>query len=99
MTLLNWTLSFIITQTFHSMVCSPLKSYGTFWVYAGVCVLGVLFVLTKVPETKGKTLEEIEQYFKTGKGGGGAGEGNKLVIVTSVIVAIISGVLIGLLAQ
>ena len=52
----------------------------------------------QVPETKGKTLEEIEQYFKTGKGGGGGG-GNKLVIVTSVIVAIISGVLIGLLAK
>ena len=48
MTLLNWTLSFVITQTFHSMVCSPLKAYGTFWFYAGVCVVGVLFVLTTV---------------------------------------------------
>eukprot|EP00037_Helgoeca_nana_P019693 m.193101 g.193101 ORF g.193101 m.193101 type:complete len:531 (+) comp24970_c0_seq1:178-1770(+) len=99
MTLLNWTLSFIITKTFQSMVCSPLQSYGTFWFYGGICILGVLFVLTKVPETRGKTLEEIETYFKTGKGGGGAGDGNKLVGITSVIVGIISGVLIALLLK
>lgn len=81
------------------MVCSPLQSYGTFWFYGGICILGVLFVLTKVPETRGKTLEEIETYFKTGKGGGGAGDGNKLVGITSVIVGIISGVLIALLLK
>lgn len=99
MTLLNWTLSFIITKTFQSMVCSPLGSYGTFWLYGGICVVGVLFVLTKVPETRGKSLEEIEEYFKTGKGGGAAGDGNRLVLITSVTVAIITGILIALLLK
>mmetsp|Transcript_31116 Transcript_31116/g.81549 ORF Transcript_31116/g.81549 Transcript_31116/m.81549 type:complete len:533 (-) Transcript_31116:39-1637(-) len=97
MTLLNWTLSFVITKLFHTMVCSPLQAYGTFWLYGGICVVGVFFVLTKTPETKGKTLEEIEEYFTTGKGGGGAGAGNKLVIYTSLIVAVVTGVLLALI--
>ena len=33
---------------------------NTFYIYAGICVVGFLFVLFKVKETKGKTLEEVE---------------------------------------
>lgn len=29
-----------------------LHEYGTFWFYAGVCLVGVLYVLVGVPETK-----------------------------------------------
>jgi len=36
---------------------------GTFWTYAGVCLAGLFFVFLRVPETKGKTLEEIEHEF------------------------------------
>jgi hypothetical protein len=35
---------------------------GTFWLYAGICAAGLLFIQLKVPETKGKTLEEIERH-------------------------------------
>ena len=38
-----------------------LGSYGTFWLYGIVCVLGYIFVFKYLPETKGKTLEEIER--------------------------------------
>jgi MFS family permease len=34
---------------------------GTFWLYSGICVLGFLFILRRLPETKGKTLEQIER--------------------------------------
>ena len=34
---------------------------GTFWIYAAVCVAGFVFILLRVPETKGKTLEQIER--------------------------------------
>jgi sugar porter (SP) family MFS transporter len=33
----------------------------TFWLYAGICVAGFAFILLKLPETKGKTLEQIER--------------------------------------
>ena len=38
-------------------------SAGTFWLYAGICVAGFVFILLKLPETKGKSLEEIERQL------------------------------------
>jgi len=58
-TLALWIASFVLTFTF-PLLNSTLGSYGTFWVYSGICVLGFLFIRNKLPETKGKSLEEIE---------------------------------------
>jgi len=55
-----WVACFILTFTF-PLLNEALGSYGTFWIYSGICVLGFLFLLKKLPETKGKTLEEIEK--------------------------------------
>jgi len=33
---------------------------GTLWLYAEICVLDFIFIFFKLPETKGKTLEQIE---------------------------------------
>ena len=54
-----WIACFILTYTF-PLLNESLGAAGTFWVYAGICVLGFVFILVKLPETKGKTLEEIE---------------------------------------
>eukprot|EP00043_Microstomoeca_roanoka_P007023 m.68003 g.68003 ORF g.68003 m.68003 type:complete len:507 (+) comp13662_c0_seq1:177-1697(+) len=62
-TLLNWTCSFIVTETFAS-IKSALHEQGVFWLYGGVCIAGVIYVWLDVPETKGRSLEEIEAYFK-----------------------------------
>ena len=50
---------FILTYTFPIMN-AYLGPSGTFWVYAGICILSLVFILAKLPETKGKSLEEIE---------------------------------------
>jgi len=38
-----------------------LGSYGTFWIYSFVCLAGFVFFLSRLPETKGKSLEELER--------------------------------------
>ena len=57
-----WAACFVLTYTFPLMNAS-LGTSGTFWVYAGVCMLGFLGVKRWLPETKGKTLEEIESFW------------------------------------
>ena len=62
-TLLNWCLSFIVTESFASLL-SALGPANTFTTFAAVCAVGVGFVALCVPETKGKTFEEIEALFR-----------------------------------
>ncbi len=38
-----------------------LGAHGTFWLYGAICVLGFAVILTRLPETKGKSLENIER--------------------------------------
>jgi SP family sugar porter-like MFS transporter len=57
-----WVASFILTFTF-PLLNNALGAAGTFWVYALICLGGFIFVFKKLPETKGKTLEEIEDFF------------------------------------
>ena len=55
-----WIACFILTYSF-PMLNAKLGSAGTFWLYAGICVAGLAFIFFKLPETKGKTLEQIER--------------------------------------
>jgi len=55
-----WGAYFILVFTF-PFLAKQLGAYGPFYLYAGICLLGFLFVKGKVYETKGKTLEELEQ--------------------------------------
>ncbi len=54
-----WAADWIVTQTF-PMLRESVGPGRTFWVYAACSLLGALFVLSFVPETKGRTLEAIE---------------------------------------
>lgn len=55
-----WIACFILTYTF-PMLNAKLGSAGSFWLYAAICVLGFIFIFAKLPETKGKSLEQIER--------------------------------------
>ncbi|MFL5783714.1 MAG: sugar porter family MFS transporter [Bacteriovoracaceae bacterium] len=57
-----WVACFVLTYTFPIMN-KALGAAGTFWIYAGICALGFAFTYQRLPETKGKTLEEIEESF------------------------------------
>jgi SP family sugar porter-like MFS transporter len=54
-----WSASFVLTYTF-PLLNNSLGAYGTFWLYGLICMLGFLFMKANLPETKGKTLQEIE---------------------------------------
>jgi len=59
----NWASNFIVTATFLNLI-NLLGKAGTFWLYGLIGFLGLLFIWRKVPETKGKSLEEIEESWK-----------------------------------
>ncbi len=54
-----WVACFILTYTF-PILNKLLQAGGTFWLYSFICLAGFIFILKKLPETKGKSLEEIE---------------------------------------
>jgi SP family sugar porter-like MFS transporter len=54
-----WGACFILTYTF-PLLNQLFKASGTFWLYGFICILGFWFILKRLPETKGKSLEEIE---------------------------------------
>jgi len=54
-----WIACFLVTFSF-PILNQRLGAAGTFWTYAAICFAGFLFIWRCIPETKGKTLEEIE---------------------------------------
>ena len=55
-----WVGSSTLTYTF-PLLNTALGSYGTFWIYSAVCAAGFLFFVRRLPETKGKSLERLEE--------------------------------------
>jgi SP family arabinose:H+ symporter-like MFS transporter len=58
-----WLACVALTMTFLSLA-QAITISGAFWLYAALCILTCLFVRFVTPETKGKTLEEIEQLWR-----------------------------------
>ena len=55
-----WVGSCTLTFAFPSMNAA-LGCSGSFWIYAGICLLGLIYFVRNCPETKGRSLEEIEK--------------------------------------
>lgn len=55
-----WMACFVLTYTF-PILNKYLDASGTFWLYAGICLAGFFFIFKRLPETKEKTLEELEK--------------------------------------
>ncbi len=65
-TVTNWALNLLVAVTFLTLV-SVLGHAGTFWLYGVVAIGAFFFFYRLVPETKGKTLEQIEAHWRSGK--------------------------------
>lgn len=61
-TLVNLLFSFVIGQTYLTMLCS--MKWGIFLFFAAFCVMGTLFVIFLFPETKGIPIEEVPNIFR-----------------------------------
>jgi SP family arabinose:H+ symporter-like MFS transporter len=63
-----WASCYIVAQTFPMLNDNPaIGPAKTFWMYALVSLFAFVFVLAFLPETKGRTLEEIETMWTHGK--------------------------------
>ncbi len=61
-----WATYLIVTLTFLSLI-DALGRPDTFWLYAALCVVSFVYVYLYMPETKGLSLEEIEEHWHKGK--------------------------------
>ncbi|XP_071561823.1 facilitated trehalose transporter Tret1 isoform X1 [Temnothorax nylanderi] len=59
----NWMCTFIVTKTFEDVI-AVIGAHGTFWLFGIIVVVGLVFVIVSVPETRGRSLEEIEKGFR-----------------------------------
>ncbi|KAG8181509.1 hypothetical protein JTE90_018746 [Oedothorax gibbosus] len=61
-TFANGLFAFTITKTFSELE-EFAYNYGTFWIYSAISLVSCVFVFIMLPETKGKELKEISDYF------------------------------------
>lgn len=57
-------LSFVVSFTFPFLLQSSLAGKWAFWMYSAVSFLGFFFIAMFVPETRGKTEDEVKTYFQ-----------------------------------
>jgi len=59
----NWGSAFLVSQFFLTLI-GVIGDSSTFWVFALFCVLAWVWIYFRVPETKGQSLEQIQQLWK-----------------------------------
>ena len=62
----QWIANYVVSQTFPMMqgnayLAEHFHKAFPYWIYGSFCIVAVLFILKFVPETKGKSLEQIER--------------------------------------
>ncbi|MFC2125794.1 sugar porter family MFS transporter [Bacteroidota bacterium] len=63
-TMILWIAVYLVTQFFPILLEAVGAAY-TFWIFGVFSILALIYVYLKVPETKGKTLEQIEHEWKS----------------------------------
>jgi sugar porter (SP) family MFS transporter len=60
----NWAANFVVSFTFLTLIAAVGRA-ETFWIYAAIGVFATIFFALKVPETKDRSLEQIEDELGT----------------------------------
>lgn len=66
-----WGLSFAAGKSFQD-IKDVIGYMGVYWLSSGICLTGAFFVYFLVPETKGKSSDEIQKFFESKKEFSGA---------------------------
>jgi MFS family permease len=64
-TVVNWVANFLVAATFLTL-SAAITRQGIFYLYAGLAVIAFAFFLLRVPETKGRSLEQIQHELAGG---------------------------------
>ena len=62
-TTVNWLCNLVVSMTFLTLA-DTIGQAATFWMYSGLGLVGLVFAVLLVPETRGRRLEEVEQLFQ-----------------------------------
>jgi len=65
-TTVNWASNLVVSITFLSYIDLAGEAVA-FWTYAGIGIIAIVCFYFKLPETKGKSIEEIQDYFRLSK--------------------------------
>ena len=65
-TFMNWTSATIITLCFKYYSRPPIDNDGAWWTFSFIMFVAIFAVILFLPETKGRSLEEIQEYFEQG---------------------------------
>ena len=57
---------------------------GTFFLYAGICLIGTAFTFFFVPETRGKSFDEIQKFFDKTRGADQKDKAQQEILLTRV---------------
>jgi MFS family permease len=66
-TMANWGANFVVTISFLTLL-SAIGNAGTFFLFAGLSIVAVIYFWRKVPETKNRSLQDIERDLDLPKG-------------------------------
>ena len=66
-TCINWIFDFVFTFCLKYYSRPPIGNDGAWWTFCLIMVSAIVFVVLFLPETKGHSLEEIQEYFEEGR--------------------------------
>ena len=62
-TFVNWISNYVVALSFLTLF-NNFGTFQTFFMFALICVIGLIFSIKKVPETKNKSFLEIQKFFQ-----------------------------------